>query len=116
MELAFPPLKRRIRPRKSNGSVAKILSFATEPSEVPHKPCPCGQPASDIPPILRSVGRHSLLPRLNLTVAAQTRNNDKDTFVGVREKPDCIQLTSFSGNEFDLDIATGSVTFSEFHK
>lgn len=24
--------------------------------------------------------------------------------------------TSFSGNEFDLDIATGSVTFSEFHK
>lgn len=43
-------------------------------------------------------------------------NNDKDTFVGVREKPDCIQLTSFSGNEFDLDIATGRVTFSEFHK
>lgn len=43
-------------------------------------------------------------------------NKDRDTFVGVREKSGRIQLTSFSGNEFDLDIATGRVTFSDFHK
>ena len=43
-------------------------------------------------------------------------NNDIDIFVGAREKNDIFQITSFSGNSYDLDLDTGQVRFAEFHK
>ena len=39
-----------------------------------------------------------------------------DSFVGINERSTGIQLVSFSGNSFDLDVSTGRVTFSHFHK
>ncbi|MDG1532736.1 MAG: hypothetical protein P8Q99_15475 [Paracoccaceae bacterium] len=39
-----------------------------------------------------------------------------DTFVGFRMHAGKPQLTSFSGNSYDVDLTTGTVTFAEFHK
>ena len=43
-------------------------------------------------------------------------NNKVDTFVGIRVKSGHVQLTSFSGNSYDLNLENGSVKFAEFHK
>lgn len=39
-----------------------------------------------------------------------------DTFVATRMKLGRLQLTSFSGNSYDLDLQTGGVIHFEFHK
>lgn len=43
-------------------------------------------------------------------------NPKLDTFVGVSEADGCLRLISFSGNSYDLDLASGQVQFAEFHK
>lgn len=39
-----------------------------------------------------------------------------DTFVGLRTKNNRVQVTSFSGNSYDIDFDTGKINFYEFHK
>lgn len=39
-----------------------------------------------------------------------------DTFVGSRLKLGRVQLTSFSGSSYDVDLENGHVKFFEFHK
>ena len=43
-------------------------------------------------------------------------DNKIDAFVGTRIKNGRLQLTSFSGNSYDLDLNTGEVTHYAFHK
>jgi hypothetical protein len=43
-------------------------------------------------------------------------DNKIDTFVGTRTKSGRLQLTSFSGNSYDINLHTGEVTHSEYHK
>lgn len=43
-------------------------------------------------------------------------NSDVDVFVEIKERNDRLQLTSFSGNDYDLDLKNGKVTYFEFHK
>ena len=43
-------------------------------------------------------------------------DKDVDTFVGIKYKAGRLQLTSFSGNSYNLNLETGEVVFSEFHK
>jgi len=43
-------------------------------------------------------------------------NPDIDCFVGARTKGNRFQLTTFTGNSYDVNLDTGNVTHSEFHK
>jgi len=43
-------------------------------------------------------------------------DNKTDTFVGTRVKSERLQLTSFSGNSYDINLHTGKVTHFEYHK
>lgn len=54
----------------------------------------------------------------NINGMEQCRYWDRnvDVFAGIREKDGRLQLTSFSGNSYDLVLNSGEVTFFEVHK
>ncbi len=43
-------------------------------------------------------------------------NKKADTFVGTRFKAGKLQLVSFGGSSYEVNLVTGEVSFFEFHK